>query len=214
MIIISHRGYWKEAHEKNKVVAFSRSFQLGFGTETDIRDFKGELVISHDIADDNSLPIDDFLEIYCKYREGINPPLALNVKSDGLQEKVKQHLEKFNIDNYFFFDMSIPDMLGYIKNDLKTFARISEFESEGPIIELVQGIWLDGFTDSIVDESLIRRFIDAGKQVCLVSPELHRRPHLAIWEKYNNFSQELLNSQNLILCTDLPEEAKGYFDVQ
>jgi hypothetical protein len=214
MIIISHRGYWKDIHEKNKPVAFDRSFKLGFGTETDIRDYMGELVISHDIANEHSLPIDDFLEIYSQYREGSNPPLALNVKSDGLQGKVKQHLKKFDIDNFFFFDMSIPDMLGYIKNDLNTFARISEYEGESPILNLVQGIWLDGFSESIVDESLIKRFIDEGKQVCMVSPELHRRPHLETWKKYKYFAKELINSDKLILCTDIPEEAKEFFDVQ
>lgn len=41
MIILSHRGYWKETHEKNLPIAFERSFSLGFGTETD----KDKLVI-------------------------------------------------------------------------------------------------------------------------------------------------------------------------
>ncbi len=38
MIILSHRGYWKEVSEKNKPIAFERSFSLGLGTETYIRD--------------------------------------------------------------------------------------------------------------------------------------------------------------------------------
>jgi len=41
MLVISHRGYWKELAEKNRPIAFERSFALGFGTETDIRDYKG-----------------------------------------------------------------------------------------------------------------------------------------------------------------------------
>ena len=49
MKILSHRGFWREVAEKNKLVAFDYSFSLGFGTETDVRDFGGELVISHDI---------------------------------------------------------------------------------------------------------------------------------------------------------------------
>ncbi len=49
MQVISHRGYWKSAAEKNTTTAFARSFALGYGTETDVRDLNGELVISHDM---------------------------------------------------------------------------------------------------------------------------------------------------------------------
>ena len=38
MQVISHRGYWKAASEKNTQTAFKRSFSLGYGTETDVRD--------------------------------------------------------------------------------------------------------------------------------------------------------------------------------
>ena len=49
MIILSHRGYWKLEEERNRAAAFQRSFDLGYGTETDIRDIQGKLVISHDM---------------------------------------------------------------------------------------------------------------------------------------------------------------------
>jgi nucleoside-diphosphate-sugar epimerase len=49
MNIISHRGFWLKDEEKNTIQAFERSFEFGFGTETDIRDYKGELVISYDM---------------------------------------------------------------------------------------------------------------------------------------------------------------------
>jgi glycerophosphoryl diester phosphodiesterase len=45
MKIMSHRGYWRGEDEKNTTTAFSRSFDLGFGTETDVRDALGQLVI-------------------------------------------------------------------------------------------------------------------------------------------------------------------------
>ena len=66
MKILSHRGYWNNLTEKNSKSAFRRSFQLGFGTETDVRDLNGELVISHDmpIFDEATLPFYNFLSIY------------------------------------------------------------------------------------------------------------------------------------------------------
>ena len=50
--------------EKNSSTAFDRSFSLNFGTETDIRDFNGDLVISHDIANKTCLTLTEFLKIY------------------------------------------------------------------------------------------------------------------------------------------------------
>ena len=64
MLIISHRGYWGQNVNKNTKDAFKRSFNLGFGTETDIRDHDGTLVISHDPADSDSLLANLFFEGY------------------------------------------------------------------------------------------------------------------------------------------------------
>jgi len=48
MKVLSHRGYWKSDCEKNSESAFRRSFQLGFGTETDLRDLNGEMISPED----------------------------------------------------------------------------------------------------------------------------------------------------------------------
>ena len=61
MEIISHRGLWNNLNEKNTNIAFHSSFKNKFGTETDIRDYNGNLVISHDIADANSLKFEEFI---------------------------------------------------------------------------------------------------------------------------------------------------------
>ena len=88
MKILSHRGYWKSDNEKNTRIAFERSFLLGFGTETDIRDLNGELVISHDppVSERNYVTAIDFFKLYKSLGDGLQ--LALNIKSDGLQEKL------------------------------------------------------------------------------------------------------------------------------
>jgi len=83
MIIISHRGYWLDETEKNSLAAFNRSFSLGFGTETDVRDWDGKLVISHDPANSESLSLEQLLKLYLQYPS--KPTLALNIKADGLQ---------------------------------------------------------------------------------------------------------------------------------
>ena len=47
--ILAHRGFWKKESEKNTQIAFERAFDKGFGIETDLRDIKGEIVISHNM---------------------------------------------------------------------------------------------------------------------------------------------------------------------
>ena len=82
MRILSHRGFWLEPAEKNTMAAFRRSFELGFGTETDIRDSAGKLVISHDIPAGSEPTLVDVLDLM--RATGCTGPLALNIKADGL----------------------------------------------------------------------------------------------------------------------------------
>ncbi len=208
MIILSHRGYWKEMAEKNKPVAFERSFLLSFGTETDIRDFQGELVISHDIADENSISAKVFFEIYNEYDNTLT--LALNIKADGLQIKLKKLLEECNIKNYFVFDMSVPDGLQYLKDKVKVFTRVSEYEKEPSFYDEACGVWLDEFKGHWVDKETIKKHIKNNKQICIVSPDLHKREYKKEWQDYKDIEKEL-GINNLMICTDYPEEAREFF---
>ena len=113
--ILSHRGYWKKANEKNLPIAFEQSFSLGFGTETDIRDYKGQLVISHDIADEKCISVKEMFNIYTKHDSTL--PLALNIKADGLQIKLKELLQEYKII------LSVPDGLQYLRHNIKSFTR-------------------------------------------------------------------------------------------
>ena len=178
--------------EKNTALAFKRSFSLGYGTETDIRDYKGSLVISHDIPDDKG-------------------SLALNVKSDGLQKLIKEKLNEYNVSNYFFFDMSIPDTLGYLSEKLNTFVRVSEYETLNDLYEDADGVWIDGFKENIITESLLEKIISDGKRACIVSADLHKNDPATQWKLLKSFKTNILQSSNIILCTDLPEKASEFF---
>lgn len=212
MIVLSHRGYWKSDEEKNTAVSFKRSFSYGYGTETDIRDFQGELVISHDIPENNCLSAREFFEIYCQF--DMNLPLALNIKSDGLQIKLKKLLEEYQINNYFVFDMSIPDGLQYLKSYINVFTRQSEYEHIPSFYEAAQGVWLDEFQNHWISEDVIREHIQANKRVCIVSPDLHKRDYVKEWAEYKNIDKKLVEEYgvDLTICTDFPEEARGFFN--
>lgn len=209
MIVMSHRGFWKQEDEKNLTIAFKRSFRLGFGAETDIRDYNGELVISHDIADDKCITVKKMFEIYKNFNNDL--PLALNIKADGLQKKLKVLLKEYNITNYFVFDMSVPDGLQYLKYDIKSFTRESEYETVPSFYDEANGVWLDEFKSHWIDGDTIQKHIKNNKQICIVSPDLHRREHKNEWQHYKNIEKEL-GINNLMICTDFPEEAKEFFN--
>jgi glycerophosphoryl diester phosphodiesterase len=206
MQIISHRGYWIQPNEKNSIKAFERSFSLGFGTETDIRDYNGELVIAHDIANEYNITVQHFFELYNKYQ--CTATLALNIKADGLQQKLMALLQSNNITNYFVFDMSVPDTLGYLNGNVNFFSRQSEYEQIPIFYNQTIGIWLDSFNTIWYNNAHIIEHISQNKQVAIVSPELHKRDFLPLW---NQLKALTIPTNNIVLCTDTPEQAKAFF---
>lgn len=204
MIIISHRGYWLEPHEKNTVIAFKRSFNLGFGTETDVRDRVGELVISHDIPLGKEMTFHNFLTLHNQ-----QTPLALNIKADGLATLVKNAMQSYNPHSWFVFDMSIPDMRSHLACGNPVFARVSEIESYPAYENQISGIWLDAFESDGWQIEKIEYWLKVGKRVCIVSPELHERDHRPLWHKLRE--QTYIHHPQLMMCTDYPEKAQQFF---
>jgi len=207
MKILSHRGYWKTPPEKNTSAAFVRSFELGFGTETDFRDLAGRLVVSHDPPSQDALAAEDMLEIYRRYDPSL--PLALNIKADGLQHLVVDIVSRFKLRDAFVFDMSIPDTIQWLKTDVPVFTRHSDVEEPPALYAEAAGVWLDAFHSDWWDAADIRRHLDAGKRICIVSPELHRREHRRIWESL--YGSDVWSGGDVMLCTDYPEEAVEVF---
>lgn len=205
MIILSHRGYWKKPEEKNNVVAFNRSFDLGFGTETDVRDRLGDLVISHDMAGEDAITLPELLEILNERAL----PLALNIKSDGLADLLAKKMRDVNPRNWFTFDMSVPDMRHHLRVGNPVFARLSEAETITGWMEAAEGVWLDAFeSDSWYQVGMVEDLLNRGKRVCIVSPELHGRQHLDLWRSLHAIRE----NSSLMLCSDFPEDAKRFFE--
>ena len=209
MIVLSHRGYWRQAEEKNTREAFERSFAMGFGTETDIRDHNSQLVISHDMPDANSMPLEVFFEIYKGHRVFL--PLALNIKADGLQAELDRLLAEYQIENYFVFDMAVPDGLLYAKQKFRTYTRHSEYEPVPPYYELAQGVWLDEFNGHWLTDEVIEQHQAQQKDLCIVSPDLHKRDYQQEWQHYRQLETRI-GKDKIMLCTDFPEQAQEYFN--
>lgn len=199
--IIAHRGYWKTEEEKNTRIAFERAFNCGFGVETDLRDIKGNIVISHNMPVGDEMTFEELLQLVADR----NLPLALNIKADGQAEEIKRLLEKYHHTNYFTFDMSIPEMVVQHKVGLNVFTGLSDIVPTPVLFEQAQGVWLDCFNSDWFGEDEIQNLLNQRKKVCIVSPDLHKREYKHIWEKYKNIS-------GIMVCTDYPQEAKVFFN--
>lgn len=200
MQIISHRGYWKTPAEKNGRAAFARTLELGFGTETDVRDLGGELVVSHDPPQGGEIAWRELLDLF----DGHGLPLAVNIKADGLAPMLKAAFAGRSTP-WFAFDMSGPETVRYAREGLPFYTRHSDVEPEPILYEQAAGVWLDDFAGGWITPDAVSRHLDAGKAVCVVSPELHGRDPQAMWEQLTLFESEAA----VTLCTDRPEEAKA-----
>jgi hypothetical protein len=229
MHILEHRGGWLDEknklqrYQKNSIDAFKSSFLRRNGIELDIREFDGELVISHELPVQNNVKLETIFNLYKDLASDVM--LALNIKSDGLCSMLKNLLLKYNIKKYFAFDMSFPDTMEYYLSNVKFFLRVSDLESEckyftTDLFKQSSGILIDQFykdSFSLANNDFFSKVLKTEKKICIISPELHP------WGRdSNNYIESwriLRNELNLIgpssdeiyLCTDYPELADNYF---
>ena len=203
--IVCHRGMWRTQNQQNTVEACIKAVESGFGVEIDLRLVEGELVMIHDHGQvDESRKFENLLINLKKQR--MNEPLFLDMKEMGMGEKIQNLLRKYEYDNYFLFNQATPDFITQSQIGLKVFTRVSEYEQLNDNIKsLAHGVCLDLFkeTSSLSDYlSMV-----SLKDVLLISPELHKRPHDSFWE----ILKKLEYPSRIFLCTDHPEEARKFF---
>lgn len=205
MKIIAHRGFWQTEAEKNSLTAIKRAVDNGFGFETDLRDCGGKILISHNPPSGSEINAESVFDTYRNAH--FEEPLALNIKADGLQNMIIDLLNKYNITNYFFFDMSICDTVIYVEKKLQIASRLSEFEKDMPFYKDSSVVWIDYFNSDGPTIQMVKHTLSDKKIACVVSPELHKRPYQQMWSQLFSYR----NDPNVYLCTDYPDKAKEYF---
>lgn len=206
MEILAHRGYWNSDIASNSSQALREALERGYGFESDVRDYMEKLVISHNIADNTSPKAEEVFSWLHEFND--NYCFAINIKADGLKNILKDYFEKYSISNYFLFDMSVPQMVEFNEMGLRFFTRQSEYEMKPSMYEEAAGVWIDGFySTEWITEELIKNHIANSKVVCLVSPDLHGNSYVEFWNKLKNWNI----ADNIMLCTDYPDEAKEFF---
>lgn len=174
------------------------SFQ---GVEIDLRSRNDQIILQHDPFKSGEI-FEDWLTVWN------GQFLILNIKEEGLEERILEQLRIHSIENYFFLDQSFPFMQKLIRGgNSRVAARASDIESvQTALSSGAQWCWLDSFTGSwdYLSDSL-PRLRDANIKTCLVSPELQR----------SNSEAELATLRNLFfqsnisidaVCTKNPEK--------
>lgn len=163
MIIVSHR---------RNTTKQLRDTAPELGVEVDIRSCGQRLIIHHDAFADG----EDFETWLGAYRHRL---LILNVKEEGLEDRLIGLMQAHGIDAYFFLDQSFPFLVRTARRgESRCAVRVSEFESIDTAMTLagkVSWIWVDCFTHFPLDGVQAKTLHDAGFRLCLVSPELQGR---------------------------------------
>jgi hypothetical protein len=163
MIIVRHRRNTAEE---------LRATPVEFGIELDLRSQGERVIVHHDpfaVGEDFERWLDD-------YRHRL---LILNVKEEGLEQRLIALMRERGIEDWFFLDQSFPFLIRTARTgESRCAVRVSEFETIETAITLagqVRWVWVDCFSRFPLDGEHARRLHAAGFKLCLVSPELQGR---------------------------------------
>jgi hypothetical protein len=156
------------AHRINTIEEL-KTIPKEYGVEVDLRDYGDRLILQHDPFTDG----EDFEEYLKHYNHGT---IILNIKSERIEYKVLELIQKYNIKKYFFLDSSFPMIYLLSKSAEKNIAlRFSEFEGLDTILNMkdkVDWIWVDCFSKLPITKENYKQLKENGFKFCLVSPEL------------------------------------------
>lgn len=163
MIIIRHRR-----NTEDQLSEISSSH----GAEIDIRSQGEHLVLHHEPYEAGNR-FDYWLE---NYDHGT---LILNVKEEGLEDRVLELMAQHGIDDFFFLDQSFPFLVKTSSTgESRCAVRVSEFETIDTALSLagkVDWVWVDCFTRFPLNAESADQLKEAGFKLCIVSPELQGR---------------------------------------
>lgn len=159
------------AHRRNTLAELLAT-PAQYGVEVDIRSFGDRLVIHHDPFIEG----EDFVKWIDHYRHGT---LILNVKEEGLEQRLLALMAERGIEDFFFLDQSFPFLVKTARQGERRCAvRVSEYEHIETALSLagkIDWVWVDCFTRFPLSAVDAERLYEAGMKLCLVSPELQQR---------------------------------------
>ena len=142
-----------------------------YGVEIDLRTKNNNIILNHDPFKSGEL----FSDWIKEYKHKL---LILNVKEDGLEEKVIKTLDDYKISNYLFLDQPIPSQVKYFRSkSYKSLVRYSEYEKL-TMLKMNEGkkfIWVDSFHSLSFSDEFLNIYNKDQLNIVIVSPELQGR---------------------------------------
>jgi hypothetical protein len=186
----------KIAHRINSIELLDHT-PVEYGVELDLRPDGKRIIIHHEPFSDG----EDLEEWLKHYRHSF---IILNTKAEGMEERLIGLMEKHNIDNYFFLDLSLPFLVKFMKKGMTKIAvRFSEFEPLEFVIKFagrVEWVWIDCFNELPLNDTNYK-LLKENFKLCLVSPELQGHGI----EKIKDFKIQLANFNIDAVCTKRPD---------
>lgn len=159
------------SHRRN-TLAELRATPRQYGVEIDLRSRGHELILHHDAFVDG----ENFERWIENYEHGT---LILNVKEEGLEQRLLNIMKDRGIDDFFFLDQSFPFLIRTTRmGERRCAVRVSEFEQLDTAMTLAgkaDWIWVDCFTRFPLSSQDAATLKQGGFKLCLVSPELQGR---------------------------------------
>jgi hypothetical protein len=187
------------AHRRNRLEELHAT-PRAYGVEVDIRSMGDRLVIHHDPYVDGG-SFDAWIESYA------HGTLILNVKEEGLEERLIALMQAHGIERYFFLDQSFPFLIRTARaGERRCAVRFSEYESIETalaVAPMIDWVWVDCFSDDPLSAEQADRLRDAGLKLCLVSPELHGRDQAVIAPFRDTLTQRGITAD--AVCTKRPD---------
>ena len=173
----------KIIHRINSIKELKK-ISSSYWVEVDLRAYGNEIVLSHE-----AFETWDLFEEYLNYYK--HKLIILNIKESGIENRVVELMEKFNINNYFLLDCEFPYIYRASReNNRKIAIRYSEDE---PIEQAflykdkVDYLFIDTNTKLPIDKDVINQI--KWFKICLVSPDRWGRPEDIV--KYKKQIQNL-----------------------
>lgn len=172
-----------------------------YGVEIDIRSHGNDLILQHD-----PFCIGEKFENWLKCFK--HRTLVLNIKEEGLEDRILDLLKKYQIEDYFFLDQSFPFLVKYANKGMsKAAVRVSEYEDIGTAILLarkVLWVWIDFFSRFPLNINDIAALQNHLFKICIVSPELQgHNPEVQIPLLARMFSKHQIKID--AVCTKRPD---------
>ncbi|MDI6808615.1 MAG: hypothetical protein QME66_06510 [Candidatus Eisenbacteria bacterium] len=174
-----------------------RQIPHSLGIEFDLRSDGDRVIITHE-----PFTSGPDIEEYFPHIGG--RPCIFNVKCEGIEARVLDLAKRYNIEDFFFLDCSVPAAVKLLRSGESRIAvRYSEYEP----CEWVLGwagkarwVWADCFTAYPGDEKDWQRIAERF-QICVVSPELQGHGS----ESIGQFRATLAGRRFDAACTKRPD---------